>query len=46
MRRFPNGDGIASLNKEKPMTLRALIAGATGLIGSNLAEHLSLPSRR
>ena len=22
------------------MTLRAVIAGATGLIGSNLAEHL------
>ena len=26
--------------KEKPMTLRAVIARATGLIGSNLAEHL------
>jgi nucleoside-diphosphate-sugar epimerase len=28
------------LNKEKPMTSRAIIAGATGLIGSNLANHL------
>src|SRR5438132_8131916 len=27
--------------KEKHMTSRALIAGATGLIGSNLANHLS-----
>jgi nucleoside-diphosphate-sugar epimerase len=27
-------------NKEKVRTLRALIASATGLIGSNLAEHL------
>jgi NAD(P)-dependent dehydrogenase (short-subunit alcohol dehydrogenase family) len=30
----------ASLNKEESMPLRAVIAGATGLIGSNLAEHL------
>jgi nucleoside-diphosphate-sugar epimerase len=27
-------------NKEKSMTGRAVIVGATGLIGSNLAEHL------
>src|SRR3977135_2511653 len=30
----------AFLNKEKRMALRAVIAGATGLIGSNLAENL------
>jgi nucleoside-diphosphate-sugar epimerase len=28
------------LNKEKLMTKRAVSAGATGMIGSNLAEHL------
>lgn len=31
----------SAMNKEKPMTLRAVIAGVTGLIGSNLAEHLA-----
>ncbi|HEV3263606.1 MAG TPA: NAD-dependent epimerase/dehydratase family protein, partial [Gemmataceae bacterium] len=30
----------ASLNKENPMTSRTVIAGATGLIWSNLADHL------
>ena len=45
MQGHPKADGTlpfnqASLNKEKPMTSRAVIAGATGWIGSNLAEHL------
>jgi nucleoside-diphosphate-sugar epimerase len=31
----------ASLKKENPMSSRAVIAGATGVIGSNLAEHLA-----